>query len=573
MQKLQLTIPEPCHENWQHMTPTEQGRFCNSCAKEVIDFSTMTDIQVLNYFTNLTNEKVCGRALPEQLNRTLSRPEPPKKRLFWYWNYFVMFFMFFGKGNTAKAQGGIKRTTGGAVQVVTAAQLEKVKQANVNEALAGKVRGLIIAENKIINGKVSNRDGNPVSFALIEIKGTSKTVNADANGAYSLKANSNAMLVISGSGFKSAEIPVGSQIVLNTVLERIPGAELKEVVVTVAGGVMRRTFPVREANKIINEKHVIIFKVTADNTGLPIDNAAITITGEGNNLSDNMLSDNKGNYEFRETKMDVSYFIKVEAKGYEPSEFTIEAKDIKDRKKPWEVLLKQKKTESFKATGLAISKTEKPIRLMGSFSVVNKDKGPVFVVDGTITSDGGNLKPEDIEHVEILQGPKAAALFGADGANGAIVITTRKSKEKKLDTVTVTAFSNRLVGRLVTTTCTTTSVMGGMIAGVTVRSGNIVTDSLKMVVNKITGAIKIYPNPVQHGQPFNVALKLKQAGLYFMQITDATGRIMLQKQINANVKEHTEQVMPDSRWSSGAYYISIIDSKNKLVNKSGFIFR
>ena len=72
MQKLQLSIPEPCHENWQQMTLTTQGRFCNACAKEVVDFSMMTDMQVLNYFTTGTNEKVCGRALPEQLNGTIS---------------------------------------------------------------------------------------------------------------------------------------------------------------------------------------------------------------------------------------------------------------------------------------------------------------------------------------------------------------------------------------------------------------------------------------------------------------------------------------------------------------------
>ena len=50
MQQLQLSIPEPCHQTWREMTPTQQGRFCNSCAKEVIDFSTMTDTEVLNYF-------------------------------------------------------------------------------------------------------------------------------------------------------------------------------------------------------------------------------------------------------------------------------------------------------------------------------------------------------------------------------------------------------------------------------------------------------------------------------------------------------------------------------------------
>ena len=111
MQKLQLSIPEPCHENWQTMTPTEQGRFCNSSAKEVKEFSMMTDTEVLNYFTTLNHEKVCGRALTAQLDRAIVWPKEPKKRLFWYWNYIVMFFMFFGKGNVARAQGGIKRIT------------------------------------------------------------------------------------------------------------------------------------------------------------------------------------------------------------------------------------------------------------------------------------------------------------------------------------------------------------------------------------------------------------------------------------------------------------------------------
>ncbi|HQY12993.1 MAG TPA: hypothetical protein PK133_12300, partial [Ferruginibacter sp.] len=61
MQKLHLSIPDPCHENWHHMTPTQQGRYCNACAKEVVDFSMMNDTEVLNYFTRLTHEKVCGR--------------------------------------------------------------------------------------------------------------------------------------------------------------------------------------------------------------------------------------------------------------------------------------------------------------------------------------------------------------------------------------------------------------------------------------------------------------------------------------------------------------------------------
>ena len=108
MQQLHLSIPEPCHQNWQEMTPTQQGRFCNACAKEVIDFSTMSDNEVLNYFSSLKNEKVCGRAYPDQLDRAITIPKEIKKRKFWYWNYAAMFFLFFSKMSIkAQAQGMI----------------------------------------------------------------------------------------------------------------------------------------------------------------------------------------------------------------------------------------------------------------------------------------------------------------------------------------------------------------------------------------------------------------------------------------------------------------------------------
>src|SRR5215213_6985704 len=39
-----------------------------------------------------------------------------------------------------------------------------------------------------------------------------------------------------------------------------------------------------------------------------------------------------------------------------------------------------------------------------------------------------DLNPEDIESITILKGPEAAALYGIDAANGAVVITTKKGK-------------------------------------------------------------------------------------------------------------------------------------------------
>jgi hypothetical protein len=64
-----LHISEPCSENWQEMTPTEMGRSCLHCQKEVIDFTEMTDNEVANYLHLHRNERVCGRVLPAQMKK------------------------------------------------------------------------------------------------------------------------------------------------------------------------------------------------------------------------------------------------------------------------------------------------------------------------------------------------------------------------------------------------------------------------------------------------------------------------------------------------------------------------
>ena len=40
-------IPEPCHENWNKMTPQEQGRHCAVCSKVVVDFTKKTPTSTL----------------------------------------------------------------------------------------------------------------------------------------------------------------------------------------------------------------------------------------------------------------------------------------------------------------------------------------------------------------------------------------------------------------------------------------------------------------------------------------------------------------------------------------------
>lgn len=67
MENLQLTIPKPCHENWNKMQPEEKGRFCQSCAKTVIDFTKSSEAEISQYFHENNSIKTCGRFKREQL--------------------------------------------------------------------------------------------------------------------------------------------------------------------------------------------------------------------------------------------------------------------------------------------------------------------------------------------------------------------------------------------------------------------------------------------------------------------------------------------------------------------------
>ncbi len=64
--KYKITIPEPCHENWAEMTPTERGRYCKVCQKEVSDFTKMSNFDLVWRLDR--GEKVCGRFRKDQLD-------------------------------------------------------------------------------------------------------------------------------------------------------------------------------------------------------------------------------------------------------------------------------------------------------------------------------------------------------------------------------------------------------------------------------------------------------------------------------------------------------------------------
>lgn len=69
-------------------------------------------------------------------------------------------------------------------------------------------------------------------------------------------------------------------------------------------------------------------------------------------------------------------------------------------------------------------------------ATINASSNPLYVVDGVVMEDFGLLNPNDIESIEVLKDASAAAIYGARGANGVILVTTKRGNKGEGTVVT-----------------------------------------------------------------------------------------------------------------------------------------
>lgn len=71
------------------------------------------------------------------------------------------------------------------------------------------------------------------------------------------------------------------------------------------------------------------------------------------------------------------------------------------------------------------------IQIRGASTINADGNGPLYVIDGVLSENGNFVNPADIETIDILKDASSAAIYGARGANGVILITTKKGKSAK----------------------------------------------------------------------------------------------------------------------------------------------
>lgn len=230
----QISIPKPCLQPWQQMAVVNNGRYCDHCCKTVIDFTVMSDAEVIRYFS--ATEHVCGRFGQQQL-------------------------VDINKGLAANKRGRFSWVSLLVASIVSFTSFERAEA----KAIHGIEQGPSLRENKralpdttvrvFVQGFVFEKStGQPLVGTSVHAK-TGEQAAVDLSGRFKLTVPASAeTLVFSFVGFKSQEIKIAD--IVNNASFKIEMEEIQAdpnaAIVVVGGAWGRSSFTHRLWHKIKN---------------------------------------------------------------------------------------------------------------------------------------------------------------------------------------------------------------------------------------------------------------------------------------------------------------------------------
>lgn len=246
-----------------------------------------------------------------------------------------------------------------------------------------------VLAQKTITGTVKDaKDGSSIPGVNIVVKGTTAGTTTDLNGTYSLKVPANAeALIFSFLGYDEQEIAIGNQSVINVSLE-VSAEQLEGVVVTALG-----------IKKDVKRIGYSVQKVASkDLTKAAPPSLALGLMGKAAGVNVSQPSGIEGGSQRIVIRGNSSLL------GNNQPLIVVDGVQMADDR-----------------MGMAQSN--------GSGYNISTGRYDTPDLGGTQTDWGGAMNfinSEDIEDINILKGPTAAALYGARGSNGVILITTKK---------------------------------------------------------------------------------------------------------------------------------------------------
>ncbi len=194
--KYKLNIAKPCSENWNDMTPALRGKFCQQCSKNVVDFSTMSDKQIVDYLKK-GEKSICARIDNSQMSRAIiAQPNNSGIRNSFY-KYLLGIFLFglngksFSKNHSEQLKSQTKK-----IENLDQKKTENLKVDNSGSELKliGKVKD---AENELT---LSNAHITLENDSVIQVCGKSDT---SGNFSISVPAPGNYIVRVSHEDYNS----------------------------------------------------------------------------------------------------------------------------------------------------------------------------------------------------------------------------------------------------------------------------------------------------------------------------------------------------------------------------------
>lgn len=237
-----------------------------------------------------------------------------------------------------------------------------------------------VEKSRSVSGTVVDENGAPLQGTTVVVRGTQIGAVTDAEGNFTVNGvQTGSMLVVNYTGYKTREVTVGVAASYNIAMQ--PSDQFLDVVVATALGIKRAEKALSYNVQTINSDEVTTVKSTNFINALAGKVAGVTINAGSSGMGG---------------------ASKVVMRG---------AKSIA-----------QSNNALYVIDGIPM------------YNTLGEGDSGAFSSSGT-TEAIADINPEDIENISVLTGAAAAALYGNQGANGAILITTKQGTADKLEVI------------------------------------------------------------------------------------------------------------------------------------------
>lgn len=229
------------------------------------------------------------------------------------------------------------------------------------------------AQDIQVKGVVSDATtGETIPFASIQVKGTTKVATTDLNGAYTISAPADAILVVSFVGYTEAEVPVNGRSIVNIAMEQ-DSEQLDDVLVVAYGTVSKEA------------KTGSVTTVKSESIGdAPVASVEKMLAGKMAGVQISSYSGQPG------------------------APTTVRIRGIS-----------------------SIGAGSDPLWVVDGVPIMTNDQNVMSNVGAGSGTTMSSINPNDIESITVLKDAAAASIYGSRAANGVILVTTKSGKQGK----------------------------------------------------------------------------------------------------------------------------------------------